>query len=161
MFALLPVCVLTWVFAIQKTFDEIRLHSDLEQKIRHSGDLAQNPDYLMARSKRLRQAVNRYRVDSLDWHNEFWIRMSSLTAGKRIDLIYMREKDNTVDSTRVRSQGISFRGNFRDLVLLIDTAEKINHIGRISHIRMYFSKSKAEAPDKITMDLKFLAILKE
>lgn len=130
----------------------------LKNKVPADGALSHNPEYTAARARDLDMIMEQYRVDSADWRNNLWFRISELLPRRNVEVIYKLAGDEQSQrDPMVLSQDIEFEGNYKDLVLLIDTIQHIKGIGRISGLRMIRIKERDQAASKISMSLQFVA----
>jgi len=162
--AVIVLLLLSWNLAFKKTYDAIVLNRQLNKASTEASDLSDNPDFLKRKAEVLTLVLNRYKVDSSDWNNEFWLNVSSAAVNRGLEVIYRPEK-NALKTDSVQTglnQSIQFRGEFKGLVQLLDTLEKSKGLGKIVSIR--FEKEKRDfsddRPEKILLKTDFRAIQK-
>jgi hypothetical protein len=140
--------LLSWLFAFTKTYHAITLNKKLKQVAVEKNNLAYNPEYLKKKLTAINNILDKYSVDSTEWKNEFWLNISSLASKQSLDVIYQPENNLTItdSASNKLKQSIQFRGNYHNLIRLLDTLEKSKGLGRIVSAR--FVKEKKEFNDK-------------
>lgn len=150
--------VLAWFLAFRQTFGAVALHWKLEKEMAAKNDLSYNPELVKRRAAKLHEIVSRFEVDSAEWKNEFWLKTSHLASRKGVRVIYNASPGRSSDSvSAVLRQTIEFKGGFRDLVLLLDSIETIEHLGNINSLNMTKPVREDDGPG-ISMRLSFGAI---
>jgi hypothetical protein len=136
------LAVLCWNLAFKKTFDSIVLNRELNRKTDQKNDLSVNTHFLKQKQEIIRKALNQYTLDSAEWRNEFWLKVSRAAASKGVGINYnplaQRPLSDSVSS--IARQEITFRGDFKRLVTLLDSLEKAGAVGFVSSSR--FRKEK-------------------
>jgi hypothetical protein len=139
--------VLCWFFAFSKTFEAIALNQELRQQTALSQDLSFNSQHAQQKLATLKKILKSYRVDEQEWSNTLWIQASSIAMKQKVGIDYvMAKSDLEVDSTVLgKNETLNCYGNYTQLVKLIDTLEKVPHIGKISGLRIRAPKEDATA----------------
>ena len=146
--------LLSWNMAFRKTYDAIVLNEDLKQKLETKSDLSINPHYLNQKHEVLNGALSAYNLDSAEWKNEFWLKVSRIASQKEVSVIY-NPSVNTVRSDsagQVAKQEIAFKGDFKKLVTLLDSLEKLKKAGFISSSR-FLKEKKQNMPESQNLRL--------
>lgn len=157
--------LLCWPLAFRKTIDALSLNRKLSLLDEDKGKLSFNPEYLEQKHRVLSKLVASYTIDSAQWKNEFWLNVSRSAAGKGIAVSYTpeqaKEQDKDKDSKVIR-QSILFGADYRHLVTLLDTLEKMKGVGFITSAK--FDKVKGihtEGNDKLILKTVFSVLGKE
>lgn len=154
------VMLLSWPLALKKTWQEIGLNKELKGK-GEEALLSYNPNHLREKEKVLGSLLTRYTLDSVQWRNEFWMKVSGAASRSRVSVNYnpdLGSLTSTADSA-LMNQRISFEGDFRNLVLLMDTLEKTQGVGFLRSASFKKVKSRsAEVKDKLYLNLVFGAL---
>jgi len=154
------IMLLSWPLALKKTWQEIALNKELKGK--DEGNLlSYNPNHLKEKQEILGSLLTRYTLDSAEWKNEFWMKVSGAASRSKISVNYnpdLRSSTSVPDSA-LMNQRISFVADYRDLVLLMDTLEKTQGVGFLCSASFKKVKSRrAEVEDKLYLNLVFGAL---
>jgi len=151
------ILLLSWPLALKKTWEEIDLNKELKGK----GEeilLSYNPNHLKEKEEVLESLLTRYTLDSAEWKNEFWMKVSGAASRSRVSVNYnpdVRSLMPAADSA-IMNQRISFEGDYRNLVLLMDTLEKTQGVGFLRSASFKKVKSRGgEVEDKLYLNLVF------
>lgn len=134
--------IFSWQFAIKNTFDELSIHQQLNQQSNLNSNLSYNPRYMVEKANLLSQLTLLYTQDSTDWKNHFWLNVSSKVANKA-NIIYQADAQTitTDTATSIAREKISFMGNFKNLVLVVDTLQKTKNLGFLTSVQLVTPKS--------------------
>ncbi|PWG78040.1 hypothetical protein DDR33_24335 [Pararcticibacter amylolyticus] len=154
--------LLSWPLALRKTKDAIRLNHELSLKSEQATDLSYNPGYLRDKNQMLDHLVSQYRADSAGWKDELWLKASGIASARGASVAYtpgqLRVQADT-SSADILRQSISFGGDYRKLVSLLDTLEKVRETGFASSAKFETQKSRnVEESDKLYMKVVFEVI---
>jgi hypothetical protein len=156
--------IASWPLAFKKTFMAIRVNRELNSKVAQSNALAFNPDYLRRKIQIIDRVVKRYQVDSAEWSDEFWLKTSRIAASKNIKVKFSPSLAGAeADSASVISrQDIEFEGDFRSLVLLLDSVQKTDKVGFITSAAFRKEEVRMQAEkDKLSLKLVFSILEKD
>ncbi len=157
--------LLSWPLALRKTFDSISLHHDLNRRRADKSDLSYNPQYLSEKDRTLDHLLSRYTLDSAEWKNEFWLKVSGAATGKGITVNYTPEQMKLMADTgksKVIRQNISFSAGYGKLMALLDTLERMEGVGFVSSAKFERVKNmNAEGGDKLYLRTVFGVVRKE
>lgn len=151
------IIVISWPLALKKTWQEIALNGELKGK---GGDalLSFNPNHLKEKQEVLGSLLTRYTLDSAEWRNEFWLKVSAAAARSGVSVDYnpdLRTVLPAADSV-LMNQRISFVGEYKNLVLLMDTLERAQGVGFLRSASLKKVKSRsAEVEDRLYLNLVF------
>ncbi|HEY0056807.1 MAG TPA: hypothetical protein VGB63_15760 [Pedobacter sp.] len=125
--------LLSWNLAFRKTIKAISLNNELHQKADKKNDLSQNPGYLNRKHRVLNVLLKQYTLDSAEWKNDFWLKVSGIAASKEVRISYnpLLKQDLSDSTSRVLKQEISFEGDYKKMVILLDSLEKTASTGFI------------------------------
>lgn len=155
----LLLLMLSWPLALRKTSDAIALNRQLSLKNEDKSNLSYNPAYLNQKGRVLEQLVSRYTLDSAGWKNELWLKASGAASAKGISVSYTPDLLKSLadtGSTKTLRQSISFGGDYRKLVALLDTLEKMEGVGFVSSAKFERVKNmNAEGGDKLHLKVVF------
>lgn len=154
------ILLLSWPLALKKTWEEIRLNKELKGKGEETL-LSFNPNHLKEKEEVLESLLIRYTLDSAESKNEFWMKVSGAASRSGVSVNYnpdVRSVTLAADSAMMNQQ-ISFEGDYRNLVLLMDTLEKTEGVGFLRSASFKKAKSRsAEVEDKLYLNLVFGAL---
>lgn len=154
------ILLLSWPLALEKTWEEIALNRELKSKGEETL-LSYNPIHLKEKQEVLGSLVTRYTLDSVEWRNEFWMKVSGAASPSKVSVNYNPDQRSlaAVADSALMIQRISFAGDFSDLVLLMDTLEKAPGVGFLRSASFKKVKSRnPEARDKLYLNLVFGAL---
>ena len=155
----LLLLILSWPLALRKTSDAIALNHQLSLKNEDKSNLSYNPAYLNQKGRVLEQLVARYTLDSAGWKNELWLKASGAASAKGLSVSYNPELLKALadtGNTDILRQSISFGGDYRKLVALLDTLEKMECVGFVSSAKFERVKNmNAEGGDKLHLKVVF------
>lgn len=154
--------LLSWNLAFKKTFNEIERNRSLTETSSVNADLTINPDYIKRKNIALNNLLAQYKVDSSEWKNGFWLHVSAIAENKGVEVIYRPAKNQTVDTAAYLKQAIQFKGDYKKLVLLVDSLEKTIGIGKLTSAEL-IKESKnnlSGSADKIVLNTDFKALKK-
>lgn len=138
----LILLLLCWNLAVKNTYRAVSLNKQLKRSTSEIQDLSGNPYFLKRKAAALTQVLSQYRVDSSDWQNEFWLKVSGIAASGGLQVIY--QPDNNLSSSdtieAALQQTIRFKGEFKELVCLLDSLEHSKGTGKL--ISACFEKDK-------------------
>ena len=151
------LALLSWNMAFRKTYDAIVFNEDLKQKVVTKSDLSINPHYLNQKHEVLNGALSAYTLDSAEWKNEFWLKVSRIASQKEVSVIYNPSvnKARSDSAGQVAKQEIAFKGDFKKLVTLLDSLEKMKGVGFISSSR-FLKEKKQNMSESEMVELKAL-----
>lgn len=126
----------SWNFAFKNTVDAISLNRKLNFQAEDRSVIAFNPEYLNKKNKILDKVLKRYTLDSAEWRDEFWLKISRIAASKDIRGDFHPDKiNNTLSSdpaSVISRQSILFEGDYTNLVGLLDSVQKTEDLGFIT-----------------------------
>lgn len=161
--AALLIAVLSWFLALQETWDAYRLNARLHEQVSGPRNISESPGYTSRRLEAINVAYNMFKVDSASWRNELWLRVSGIAPSDKYQLVYNSEAEAetaAITDSLILSQNIRVRGQFRDLIQLLRSAEGMQGIGHVSSLKL--SKPKEGSldtdPRLINMDIQFRAV---
>ena len=156
--------IASWQLAFKKTVDAITLNHKLSTQSEDKANLTFNPEYLNQKSQTLDRVLKKYTLDSVEWADDFWLNTSRIAATKdiRIDFHPDGLKNLSPDSASVISrQTISFEGDYKNLVVLLDSVQKTDKVGFItSSVFKKDDKRMQTEPAKLTLQLIFSIVQK-
>lgn len=149
------VLLLSWFLAFKKTVNAIVLNHHLKKMSAQNNNLSYNPEYVNRRLAQLDRILGRFEADPDDWKDQFWLKISSVADEKGVEVIYRPVNAATTDSTTTElRESIGFRGKFKDLVILLDTLEKTEGIGKIASAGFGKEKASGQSEEAVKIILK-------
>ncbi|MFD2162284.1 hypothetical protein ACFSJU_07755 [Paradesertivirga mongoliensis] len=130
----LILALLSWNLAFRKTYDAMSLNSELVSKVEQKNDLSVNPDYLNRKQQVLNQVVRQYTLDSAEWSSDFWLKVSKAAALKDVSVNYNPSATKALSdsASQIAKQDIAFKGEFKKLVTLLDSLERMKGAGLVA-----------------------------
>jgi transcriptional/translational regulatory protein YebC/TACO1 len=158
------LAILSWNLAFRKTYNAIALNSELRNKMERKSDLSINPDYLKRKHQVLSQVLKHYTLDSTQWKNDFWLKVSRVAASKEVSITYnpsaYKAKGDSV--SQIVKQEIAFKADFKKLVSLLDSLERIEGVGFItSSIFLKEKKLNIEEAENLYLKTSFGIVQKQ
>jgi hypothetical protein len=134
--------LLSWNLAFRKTYDAINLNAELNKKLDQKSDLSVNPHYLKQKHQVLNRVLKQYTLDSAEWKNDFWLNVSRVAAHKEVSINYNPSATRALSDSvsHIAKEEIAFKSDFKKLVTLLDSLERMKGAGLISSTR--FQKEK-------------------
>jgi len=155
------ILVLSWFSVFQKTLDAVSLNWRLKDQIAGSGSLAESPAYTSERLGAINAAYDLFKADSADWRNELWNHVSNMASSDKYQLVYSSEEvKGAMKDSLILSQNILLKGEFKDLIRLLDSVENIREIGYISSLKLFKPErsSLQENSPFVSMEIQFRAV---
>lgn len=146
---LLPAAVvallLCWFLAFGKTYEAIKINHELSGQIPTEEDIAFNPIHTERKLAALAQILKSYQVNETEWSNQLWMKASAVAMKQHIGIDYaLTRPEAERNSTQLGlTETLTCYGDYRQLVRLIDTLEKMPQIGKISALQVKAPKEEA------------------
>lgn len=151
--------ILSWKFAFKKTYDAFVLHQEFSVKAQDDNLLAFNPAYITEKSNILNKLLGKYTIDSAQWQNTFWLKASGAVSSADVKVIYQPEQKHVGDSTSALArQAISFEGNFKNLVLILDSLSKTTELGYLTAAQLRKVEQRSEELQMLQLKTTFSII---
>ncbi|MXV50398.1 hypothetical protein GS399_05385 [Pedobacter sp. HMF7647] len=125
--------LLSYRLAISPTLDELSRYNRLATEAEQGASLAFSPQFLERKDHLLDSVLKVYRVDSTEWRNDFWLKVSRIGSRNNCDVVYEPQTENylTDSLSVVAKQEIVMNGEFRQLIVSLDSLEHLKGCGKI------------------------------
>jgi len=148
----LLVCF-AYVFSFKPAFNAVVLHHQLEneQSDDHNGDLAFSQ--LEKKNGFYQQVLSAYQVKKEERENRLWQTISAISVAKAVEISYNPTTQVLLDSSLVKlgvvNQQFSFKGDYFQLVSLLDTLSKSKGIGELTELKLGLKKEERQGSNHI------------
>jgi len=153
------IILLCWFLAFSKTFEAIQINRQLTGQIANDEDISFNPAHTERKLAALNSILKSYRVNEAEWSNQLWMKASAIAMKQGVGIDYTMTKPVAEPDTT--SLGVKETlycyGDYRQLVQLVDTLERIPAIGKISALQIKAPKEDVigERANQCVLKLQF------
>ncbi|TKC04533.1 hypothetical protein FA048_19530 [Pedobacter polaris] len=163
--AVVVVLYIAYNFSFKHTFDAIVLNHQLKKE--QVNDQAADGSFpqINRKNKFYLSALKSYKVKKEDRENRLWQAVSGMALGNDIEISFNPNPLIIADTMAVQngivSQQFAFKGNYFNLVKLLDTISKADGIGKVSDLKLSTKKdNQSKADENLNMQLTLVGIEK-
>jgi hypothetical protein len=138
--AMLVLVYVAYRFSVQHTIAAFQLNAKLkkEQENVRAEDAAF--PQLHKKSNFYLEALKAYKVKTEDRENRLWQAISGMAIGQQVKISFTPNLQTMSDTAGLQKeivkQQFTFKGNYFNLVKLLDTMSKSSHIGQIAAVKL-------------------------
>ncbi len=131
---------IAYVFSLKHTFEAIRLNSQLKKE----QNAAQSEDSTFPQVSRKNafyaNALKSYQVKKEDRENRLWQAVSGMASAQNVQVNFSTNTQHVADTVALQqgmvAQQFTFKGNYFNLVKLLDTLSKSSGVGKIAEMKL-------------------------
>jgi hypothetical protein len=137
---------IAYVFAFKNTVNAIQLNKQLQAE--QNADHAMDSSFpqLSRKNSFYTNALKAYYVKNNDYENRLWQVLSDLAIEQKVKINFSPKPQAQTDTTTLQKgllvQQFAFKGNYFNLVKLLDTLDKSKAIGKISTLKLMRPKDQ-------------------
>jgi hypothetical protein len=163
--AMIIVLYIAYQFSFKHTLQAIVLNRQLQNEGLNNRDLAGSLPQIEYQHTFYLTALKSYQVKKLDRDSRLWQAVSGMTLVNSVAISFNPSPAFSADTTAIKdsivSQQFSFKGNYFNLVKLLDTLSKANGIGKITDLKLATKKeSQGKGDGGLTMQLTLVGVEK-
>jgi hypothetical protein len=150
--AMIIVLYIAYQFSFKHTFDAIVLNQQLKRE--QVNDQASDGGFtqINQKNKFYLSAIKSYKVKKEDRENRLWQAVSGMAVANDVDISFnpnlaLVTADTITVKNGIVSQQFNFKGNYFNLVKLLDTISKTDGIGKISDLKLSTKKDNEPKVD--------------
>lgn len=160
--AMIFVLYVCFVFSFRATLAAINLNRKLKSEHieveKLGGDIQ-----IVRKHNYYSTAVRGYKLKKEDWENRLWNTVSGMALANNVSIGFVPNPVNVTDTLVLNGlamQQFSFKGNYFNLVKLLDTMSKTSG-ARIADLKLLNSKDEKADADKLSMHITLVALLND
>ncbi|MEE1945896.1 hypothetical protein VRU48_12315 [Pedobacter sp. KR3-3] len=140
MVGMVALLYIAYVFSLKHTFEAMRLNRQLKKE----QSAAQSEDSTFPQVSRKNtfyaNALKSYQVKKEDRENRLWQTVSGMASAQNVQVNFSTNTQSVTDTIALQqgmvAQQFTFKGNYFNLVKLLDTLSKSTGIGKIGEMKL-------------------------
>jgi hypothetical protein len=160
--AMIFVFYMCYVFSFRGTLAAINLNKKLKTELIEVDKLGGDMQ-IVRKNNYYSTAVKLYKLRKEDWENRLWNTVSGMALANNVSIGFVPNPVNLSDTLVVNGlamQQFSFKGNYFNLVKLLDTMSKTSG-ARIADLKLFNTKEEKGDADKLNMHITLVALLND
>lgn len=137
------VIYISYIFSFKHTLEAYQLHRSLQKESSLQLEDAAYP-HLNRKHRFYGSVLDGYKVKKGEMDNKAWQAVSDMAVGNQVRVSYSPDPqpvDTVSSTTTIHSQQFVLRGSYPNLIKLLDTLSKTQHVGKVTKLEMTSSKS--------------------
>lgn len=158
------IAYVAYVFSFAHTFAAIKLNKQLEKQENATKNFDGTLPQMVSKNMYYLAALKSYTIKTEDHESRLWQSISGIAVAQAVNISF-NPMVNTVDtnstSRDIYKPKFNFKGNYFNMVKLLDSLSKTNGIGRISTLKLTSKKENGDTEnDALDLTITFSAIVK-
>ena len=155
---------IAYVFSFRHTIAALQLNRQLKKEQGADQSLTNSSAQVSRKNNFYANAVKSYTVKKEDRENRLWQAVSGMALAQNVNINFNPKAQFITDSLALQkglvTQQFAFKGDYFNLVKLLDTMGKSRGIGKIYDLKLFTKKENADQQNKsqLKMELTLAAI---